>query len=705
MSDPKAATLDPAAEGPGDGRASSAARSKGAPSRAIDRTWRLRDLDRGDRRAAVALAVLLALPYAAAAIRARNGGWVPSGDAGMIGLFARDVLHGHPPLLNTPTTADVFGDGPPAHHPGPIQFYALALPMYLLGSTTGMLAWTVVANLASPLVAAWVVFRRCGPGVGLWAAVVLGAVAWSQGPALIVDPINSDAGAIALVGLAALAWAVACGDRRLLPLLAVWSAYYGQMYLGNLPIALAMVAWALAVVAVRMARARSSRDRAGRPSEGDAAVAATPIPTDPSVPRAIVSEGRWWPWLLGASLASLVLWAPVIVEAVVGDPSNVRLLWDYSSQDDRRTLGWSTGIRLAGHALDPRVLALRTGVDADDLLRRLAPVDTILAIVVVVGLTAVAVAWRRRSSAISLLASTVLVLTAVGIAVGAQVPIAGVTRLGFFRWTFAASVLAVLTFGAAAIDAARAARPVHRARWARPVGVAAAALLALSAALVAQPAHGREDVVWGMERRVSDAVLPAVEGKANVHVVPFGPLAARSLAMPLALDLESHGHRVTVPEYEVRNYGSHRSARSREPDVVVVLTGSLGPTKPGPGRSVLQTTTDPRSLDAYRLLVGQARGGPVVVSPQGDAMATAAGLDPEAFRLWVDGMRKDPARRLRDTTALRLFADGYLASPRMDPDAMATLLERDPPSLWGQDAVTVTVLTPRQFEAAYGRIR
>jgi hypothetical protein len=655
------------------------------------RTWTLRGLDRQGRIVACIVAAGLALPYVAAAVRARSAGWLPSGDAGMIGLFARDVLHGPLPLVGTPTTADVYSNGPVVNHPGPIEFYVLALPMLVLGPTAGMLVWTVFANLGSALVAAWVVFRRCGPAIGLWAAVVIAGVAWSQGPAALVDPINSDAGAVALLALAVLAWAVACGDRRLLPLLAVWSAYYSQLHLGNLPIGLALTGWALAAVLVRWALDRSRRGRGPEPT------------ADPTV--------RWWPWLLGALGVSVVLWGPVIVDALTGEPSNLRATWEYSRVGDRDALGWSSALRQAGRALDPRPLVLRNGVGIGDFVRPLSALDVALALAVVGALAAIAISWRRRSPAIALLALTSLVLAAVGTVAAAQVPRAGIIRLGFYRWTFLLSAIVTIVVGAVVIELVRGARErgggpsAHAVAVLRSVGVACVAVLALGATFVAAPVHGREDVAWGMERRVSDAVLPAVDGRANVHLVPYGTLAARSLAMPLALDLERHGHHVTVPDYEVRNYGAHRSPQRRPPDVVLVLTSSLGPRAPGPGRLLVRASADPRSREALDALVEQARSAPVAIAPAGDEMAASVGLDPAELRLWVQGLAKDPSRRLTNRAVLRLFADGYLTSPRLDPVAMDTLLDRGAPTLWKQDTVQVTMLTPARFEAEYGPIR
>lgn len=682
--------------------------------RGAGRTWTLRGLDRRDRFVALVLVASLALPYVAALVRARSAGWLPSGDAGMIGLFARDVLHGPLPLVGTPTTAGTYSNGPVVNHPGPIEFYALALPMLAFGSAAGMLVWTVVVNLASVLVATWVVFRRLGPSVGLWAAFVIGGVAWSQGPAALVDPINSDAGAVALLALVVLAWAVACGDRRLLPLLAVWSAYYSQLHLGNLPIGLAITGWALAVVLVRwvLERVRPSADDDAAAALGEPAVPAGERPADERSARGSTTpqRERWWPWLVGALGVSVVLWAPVLVDAATREPSNVRAMWEYSRVSDREAQGWSSALRQAGRALDPRPLVLRTGVSVGDFVRPLSALDVALAVAVVGGLVAIAIAWRRRSPAISLLAWTSLVLAAAGTVAAARVPRAGIIRLGFYRWTFLLSAVVAIVIGAAVIELVRDARergggpPTRAIAAARSAAVASVALLALAAAFVATPVHGREDVVWGMEGQVGDVVLPAVDGRANVHIVPYGTLAARSLAMPLALELESHGHHVTVPAYERRNYGPHRSPRERPPDVVVVLTSSLGPRAPGPGRLLVRASADPVSREALDALVEQARSAPVAISPNGDAMAASAGLDPRELRLWVQGIAEDPARRFTSRTALRLFADGYLTSPRLDPEALDTLLERGAPTLWKQDTVQVTMLTPEQFRAEYGPI-
>ncbi|QXC60999.1 hypothetical protein KSP35_22240 [Aquihabitans sp. G128] len=666
------------------------------------------------------VAALLAVPFVAAVYRARAAGWVPSGDAGMIGLFARDVLHGHLPRLGTPSTAGLVSDAVAPRHPGPIEFYALALPMAALGPTNGMLFWTAFANGASVLVAAWSAFRRLGPGLGLWAAFACGALAWSLGPAALVDPINSDAGAVPLLGLAVLAWAVAAGDRRLLPLLALWSAYYSQLHLGNLPLGLALTTWALAwplagwaLPVVRRRRWRRGRRRTPAPpievvAAGVASDPSAAAPDGPSPARSGGVAARWWPWALGALALTLVLWAPVLVDAAAGHPSNLRLIWEYGRLDDRSAVGWRSGLRQAGHALSPRAVVLRNGLQPVDLRQPLSTRGAVGAVAVVLGLAAVVARHRRRRPELALLAGTALAFAAAGAVVGAQVPTLQVFRLGYFRWEAVVSALAVVALGAAVlleVSALRVARRPLVREWARLFGAWLVIGITVLGAAVAGPKHGREDDGYAMERRISAAVLPSVVGKEDVLLVPYGPLASRSLAMPLALDLEAHGHHVTVPDFEADNYGDHRRADRTDPDVVVVLGGSVGQPKPLPGPLLLQFSMDTERRAAVLELSEQARSSAVRISSEGPALARAAGVDPGTFALWVQRLPDEPARYLRNETALRLFQAGYLDAPQLDRSRLAELLDPVHRSLWSQDTVQVTILTPEQYRATYGAIR
>lgn len=195
---------------------------------------RVRDLDTRGRLAVLLLVLLLAVPYAAAVFGAIEVGWRPSNDDALIALQVHDVLAGEWPLLGQPSTAEHYAGSEIVRHPGPIQFYLFAPLVALVGAGSGLLVGAAAVNLGAVLVAAWVIFRRAGPRVALLGALVLSLLAWAQGPVQLVDPISSNMGGIALVGLVALVWAVVDGDVRLLPLLAFAFAFVAQQHLAVL---------------------------------------------------------------------------------------------------------------------------------------------------------------------------------------------------------------------------------------------------------------------------------------------------------------------------------------------------------------------------------------------------------------------------------------------------------------------------------------
>ena len=89
---------------------------------------RLRDLDGPERLVAALVGLLLVLPVVVSAGRAVADDLVPSGDEAGIAVRVHDVLSTDPPLTGLPSTSDLYGTGIRTMHPGPIEFYLLALP-------------------------------------------------------------------------------------------------------------------------------------------------------------------------------------------------------------------------------------------------------------------------------------------------------------------------------------------------------------------------------------------------------------------------------------------------------------------------------------------------------------------------------------------------------------------------------------------------
>jgi hypothetical protein len=202
--------------------------------------------------------------------------------------------------------------------------------------------------------------------------------------------------------------------------------------------------------------------------------------------------------------------------------------------------------------------------------------------------------------------------------------------------------------------------------------------------------------LFGIERRLNDRVLQAVQGKENVLVVPFGNLASRSLAQSLAVDLEAHGHRAVLPGYESASYGQHRSLAERRPDtVVIVRTGRAAVTSREDDSKVLFTEDLNRDRRRrFERLSDQARSAPIVVSPEGAELAERAGLDPgftdAAFQL----MPLDPDSILYRPTLVDLLAAGYLTSPKFDGELLGELKANPLDLSWDEDRIEVVEVTP-----------
>lgn len=114
------------------------------------------------------LAVIVALiaPLAVWLMQWIGTGWIPQGDTAIIAEKTMDVFSAHPPMQGMRSTSSMTVDGVYAHHPGPMQFYLLAIP-YALGGwhPAGLLVGSfliVTGFIALALWQAWKVGRTTG---------------------------------------------------------------------------------------------------------------------------------------------------------------------------------------------------------------------------------------------------------------------------------------------------------------------------------------------------------------------------------------------------------------------------------------------------------------------------------------------------------------------------------------------------------------
>lgn len=626
---------------------------------------RLRDLSRRQAVVAAVMVLLLAAPFVASLLRARSLHWLPSGDDALIGLRSWDVFSSHRPLIGQGSTTHLYGHEGGTSHPGPIQFYVLAVPVRLLGPTVGMLLTSAAVNLAAVLIAAWVVLRRAGAGVAAWAVVLLSLVLWSEGTAILTDPISSNAGAIPLLALAAVAWAVVDGDVRLLPLGAVVGSWVAQQHLAIVVPAAALVLYA-AVGVVVLAVGRRRR----RAADG------------------AQHRARLWPWAAGALGAALLLWSPVLWQQLTGHPGNLTAVAEYARTSESATLGGAAAFRQAIRTVGVPPLLVRSDLTGRSFsVGPLGPVEILVGLGTYALLVATVVAAWTRRRALALLALTALVLAMAGTYNGSTIPDSvEAYRINFYRWQFVVAWLAWLALGwggALAVRSLLARRgervPASVPRWAPALAVALMVTPTVANVTTrgVDDARRDEDGFVAM-RAMSDAAIAAADdaGAQRVTLVLRGRAAVLSTGQAVALQLEAAGYDVEVPEQESRFWGERAMREGEDPgDLVLILASGRGTPADTPGEAVASYDVNADLRDLVAPLVAQAKGSTPVPSSKAEALLAAryGGASRDYARSALAQIAESPEPILTDPGLLGLIAAGYFEEPAFDLDRVRQL--------------------------------
>jgi hypothetical protein len=644
--------------------------------------YRLRDLTTRQATYAALMVVLLAVPVVDSVGRAVEMGWIPAGDDALIGLRALDVGTDDATLVGQPSTSHLYGPDEGTSHPGPIEFVWLAAPMRVLGATTGMLVAIAAMNLATVLIAVWVVLRRAGPAVAAWSAVLAGAALWAGGSALLSDPISSSAGAIGLFALAALGWAIADGDVRLLPLGAGVTAWVAQQHLSIVMPAAALVAYALSGLSLHALGRRRARRRSGDSDED-------PNPAPP-----------WWPWVLGAAGLSALLWSPVVIDQVTGDPGNLTALVRYTGSTETETIGFISGVRQAARALGvPPVLVREDLVGRDFFAGPLRPVEVVVALALLGALVAIALAaWRRRRS-LSTLAGAALVLGAAGVWNGSQIPRSvEAFRISFYRWTYVVAWLGWIAVGWATGLALRrllAQRDVEvpqRVGRLAPVAAAVALLVptVLGVTTTGDNDQRRDQDGFSALATIGDVAAAEADGAAGVTLVLRGRSAVLSSGAALGLRLAAAGHDISVAEQDSRFWGEHRILQDDQPgSVILLLATGRGSVPPGPGRVVASVDLNEDLRDDLAPLVAAAEGAEVVPSDRADEILARTFEPPQhaTIRAFMDTIDTAPEWILTDERLVSMVRAGYYDSPSFDSQHLEALAAQLPAATVNDDDV------------------
>jgi len=228
------------------------------------------------------LALVAALAVGAAAAAAR--GWAPAADMALIELRVRDVP-GDLPLVGAYSR---FGWS----HPGPLHFWALALPYRLGWSSSEALLVATMALHALAGVVAWALARRIDPRAGATVVVVVLVVLATTPAEFVGTPWNPYVALVGSVTMVVAGWATA---ERLPagPVVAVVAgSLLVQAHVVTAPYVLAVAASAVALALW----AHRGED-------------------PPEVP--------WRAAALAAGVGAL-LWMPAILQQLLGDDGNLR---------------------------------------------------------------------------------------------------------------------------------------------------------------------------------------------------------------------------------------------------------------------------------------------------------------------------------------------------------------------------------------------
>lgn len=503
--------------------------------------------------------VALSTPFVVLAVRALvDDAPSPSGDVAIIEVRVGDVGGARSPLLGS---YGRFG----FNHPGPLLFYALAVPYRVLGGRyAGMEIGALLLGGLSVAAIARVAFRRGGRTGLLWAVVVLAVLLRRVGPTWLIDPWEPHVLPLVAAALIAFAYDAVAGRPAALPVAAAAASFVAQAWATLLPLAVAMGGWAVAGLIVRAGRGeRTRRD----------------------VFRAFVVT----------ALVVVVLWTPPVLQELTRERGNLTAMVD-ALDATQPPLGAVDGWRAVSTELGHRASWLGFPQTLDGLSPTLdleaAPSVPIAAVALVLGLI---VALRRRSSSDAWL----LGATAAGAIAAATVALArllGPVYVWIPQWL---RVVGMTTWFAAGWCAFAGLPDEVRRRSRRVLEplLAGAAVALLAATVVDAATFDRPaDPLGATTRRLVDAArteLAAIEGPVLLRSSADANLALGGDDVGLevlVLATEALGIDAAVPPELQHQYGPER-AGPRPVDAEVRLARADEP-RPG-GFTPLGSALDP----------------------------------------------------------------------------------------------------------------
>jgi hypothetical protein len=565
----------------------------------------------------IGVTVVVAAPLVVALLAVRRPTWYPLFEMAMTELKVRDVASANPPLVGL---SGRIGTPPNSgNHPGPLAYWFM-WPVYRLfgASSWGLVAASVSVHITALASALWIAGRRGGVTLLLGTAAVLAVLVHALGTAVFIEAWNPYLPVlwwfVFLLGL----WSVACGDVRLTPLTVFAGSLCAQTHLPYLVMTVALSA-GVAAVAVTLALLRR------RHPEASAAVG--------SADRATTLR-----WLVGAAGLGLLLWLPPLVDQVVNDPGNIRILVEHFSTSNEETIGLATGGTLLLERLNP--VALLAG---DTQIKGWTPGLPVLPGVLLLAAWAgaVVVSWHRRQTSLLRLHGVLAAAMVLGAVTASRIFGGTWNYLVLWMWPVGALVATatVWSWGSLLSERLPTGRrvPATRAGMVVAVGVVAGwAALGVADATRAEVEELVRSAQVGELAPPTAAALVDRPVEDRYLVTWTDPTHFGIQGSGLLLELERRGFDVVVEPSKAHSMGDHRVAERHEVDAVVHL--AVGPAidhlRADPAAVELAATDQAPALVAERqrlvdeVVTGLRAAGLDDLADQVLEQPVAAGSDP-----------------------------------------------------------------------------
>lgn len=174
------------------------------------------------------LAIAASGVVAWAAVRGIWRGYVPLDDDAIIEVRAWDVFSRNLPWLGSSSSASTAATV--VHHPGPLLFDLLALPVRVLPRGIGVAVGAAGLNIAAVWAACWAVRRAAGGSVAVVVGAVMCALLWSLGSEALYEVWQPIIAIVPFFAVLVTAWCWASGRDEAAVLLVVAVSFVVQTH-------------------------------------------------------------------------------------------------------------------------------------------------------------------------------------------------------------------------------------------------------------------------------------------------------------------------------------------------------------------------------------------------------------------------------------------------------------------------------------------